>query len=110
MAWYDIPDINVNYLYDENHQQKMGVFLYARSWEKIAEAMEDLIDFISMEKIKIKKKTGKKPIQPQFLFDKNGKVKQVYLTIDDFNRFMDKLKRLSEEARKRVEKQKSLQK
>ena len=58
----------------------------------------------------IKKKIKKKPIQPQYLYDKNGKVKQVYLTIDDFDRFMTKLKNFSEAARKREEKMKAAKK
>ena len=57
-----------------------------------------------------KKLTKKlKPIQPQYLYDKNGKVKMVYLTIDDYNRFMTKLRKFSEAARKREEKQKATQ-
>ena len=46
---------------------------------------------------------SKKKITPQYLY-KNKKVSQVYLTIEDYEAFMKKLKKLSLEARNLLKK------
>lgn len=48
------------------------------------------------EKISMSKKNIK-PIKPQYVY-KNGKPIQVYLPIEDYERFMEKLQKLSKEA------------
>ncbi len=39
-----------------------------------------------------------KIIKPRFFYDKNNKPAAVYLSIDDYNNFMDRLKKFSDEA------------
>lgn len=44
----------------------------------------------------------KKNIEPLYIYDKNRNPQEVYLSIDDYNLFMEKLKKLSEQARSKV--------
>jgi hypothetical protein len=48
----------------------------------------------------------KKTIKPQFYYDKNKKPVAVYLGIEDYTLFMNKLKKFSDEARSQAMKQK----
>ncbi len=51
-----------------------------------------------------------KIIKPEFFYDKNNKPIYVYLSIDDYNSFMERLKKFSDEARQRALAKKKIQK
>ena len=55
MAWYKIPKIKVDYLWDEDKEQKTGVSIAPKDWEKLVEKMEDFIDHADITEIKKKK-------------------------------------------------------
>ena len=48
MAWYDIPQIKVRYVYDENGKA-VSVLLRAKDFEKLVEKMEDFLDNQAIE-------------------------------------------------------------
>ena len=51
MKWYDIPNIKVDKLYDDNKKVK-GVLIKASGFEKLIEKMEDFLDVKAIEKAK----------------------------------------------------------
>ena len=51
MKWYDIPNIKVDKLYDDNKKVK-GVLIKASGFEKLIEKMEDFLDIRAIEKAK----------------------------------------------------------
>jgi len=48
------------------------------------------------------KKAKTKRIEPQWIYNKDKKPTHVYLTIEDFNRFIEKIKETAQTARKLV--------
>lgn len=55
MAWYDVPQVDCVYLYDEEGVA-IGVKFKAKNFEKLAEKMEDFHDVVAIETAKIKTK------------------------------------------------------
>jgi len=51
MKWYDIPNIKVDKLYDNNKKVK-GVLIKASDFDKLKEKMEDFLDIKAIEKAK----------------------------------------------------------
>lgn len=50
MAWYDIPSVDFNYVFDANGKP-VDVLLSAKNFEQLCVKMEDLLDFFAVQEV-----------------------------------------------------------